>query len=690
MRPPVRPRVRRIVRARRRARSSGEASRKILTSASGKHHRADVAPFHHDAAARAHRALLRDRASSRTPRQTRDGGRRGVDLRRPDRRRRRPRRRRGRRRRRLECRARSPSAATAVFVGEVEPVLHAPSTPPRGTSRPCRRAGSRAARRRRARPCPCPRPDGPSMAMIEPVFRIGSRSSSSRACVAPLLLSSRCARTRTATLTFVAVALVLAPGGRRAPLRPRRRVRCARGWRAGLVGDVASGGGSRSPKPPSTIPWRDGTLRGRRYAPAAADRPAAAARARRPRLRHRRAAADRLRARARRRSAIPTVTAELTDLTHYRITAAHHRHDRGRGAVARRGSPSPSADGRIGIMGISFAGGLSIVAAGRPALRDRVAFVLSFGGHGDLPRTLHYLCDRHAAGRHAPAAARLRRGDHPARRRRSGRAGRPGGAAAGGDPVVPRRRRGSTWSTRPQAAAEFARARTLADALARAVAHADDLRQQSRRRAPRPDPRCRTWPRSAATPALSPDRGAAAARCRSTCCTALDDNVIPAIESALLARDAAGARRHGPLPGHAAGHPRGGRSRRVGVVGASRWSASGPRSSDGLTGRDAARRRAPLRRGVSRPSTGARRGAGRGRPTLAQRRDFFRRELAEIARPQALVGDRADRARAAAARPGGRSHSHILRTWRLRPSWITIDSSVSTRPLRRLDDLGAR
>ena len=49
-------------------------------------------------------------------------------------------------------------------------------------------------------------------------------------------------------------------------------------------------------------------------------------------------------------------------------------------------------DGRIGMMGISFAGGLSIVAAGRPSLRDKVAAVVSLGGHGDLPRTLRYLC----------------------------------------------------------------------------------------------------------------------------------------------------------------------------------------------------------------------------------------------------------------------------------------------------------
>ena len=49
-------------------------------------------------------------------------------------------------------------------------------------------------------------------------------------------------------------------------------------------------------------------------------------------------------------------------------------------------------DGRVGMMGISFAGGLSIVAAARPALRGQVAFAMALGGHADLPRTLTYLC----------------------------------------------------------------------------------------------------------------------------------------------------------------------------------------------------------------------------------------------------------------------------------------------------------
>jgi dienelactone hydrolase len=49
-------------------------------------------------------------------------------------------------------------------------------------------------------------------------------------------------------------------------------------------------------------------------------------------------------------------------------------------------------DHRVGMIGISFSGGLSIVAAGRSSLAGRVAYVMSFGGHDDLPRVLRYLC----------------------------------------------------------------------------------------------------------------------------------------------------------------------------------------------------------------------------------------------------------------------------------------------------------
>jgi dienelactone hydrolase len=87
----------------------------------------------------------------------------------------------------------------------------------------------------------------------------------------------------------------------------------------------------------------------------------------------------------------PVVTAGLDDLAHYSITVRTTDMIED-AAVWLSGLRHFAPDGRIGMMGISFAGGLSIVAAGRPSLRDRVAFVLSFGGHGDLLRTLRYLC----------------------------------------------------------------------------------------------------------------------------------------------------------------------------------------------------------------------------------------------------------------------------------------------------------
>ncbi len=88
----------------------------------------------------------------------------------------------------------------------------------------------------------------------------------------------------------------------------------------------------------------------------------------------------------------PVLTVELPDLKRYSITArtTDMIEDAARWLADRR--EHGVADGRVGLMGISFAGGLSIVAAARPAVKDRVAFVMSFGGHGDLPRTLRYLC----------------------------------------------------------------------------------------------------------------------------------------------------------------------------------------------------------------------------------------------------------------------------------------------------------
>ena len=53
--------------------------------------------------------------------------------------------------------------------------------------------------------------------------------------------------------------------------------------------------------------------------------------------------------------------------------------------------PDLAPDGRVGVVGVSFAGGLAIVAAGRPSVRDKLSYVVALGGHGDLPRVMRYV-----------------------------------------------------------------------------------------------------------------------------------------------------------------------------------------------------------------------------------------------------------------------------------------------------------
>lgn len=138
------------------------------------------------------------------------------------------------------------------------------------------------------------------------------------------------------------------------------------------------------------VPTRHGSVAGRIYAPDAAVGPAVlvvpgihAAGIDEPRLV---AFARTLVASGR-----PVVTVTPEDLVAFRIAPADT--DRIEDAVAWvADQPALAAAGRPGVVGISFAGGLAIVAVGRRAVRDRVAFVLSLGGHGDLQRVLRFLC----------------------------------------------------------------------------------------------------------------------------------------------------------------------------------------------------------------------------------------------------------------------------------------------------------
>ena len=83
---------------------------------------------------------------------------------------------------------------------------------------------------------------------------------------------------------------------------------------------------------------------------------------------------------------VTVVTPEIDDLTQYKLTprATDTIEDVARAMV--------DSEESVGLIGVSFSGGLSLVAAGRSSVRDRLAYVMSFGGHGNLPRVLNYLC----------------------------------------------------------------------------------------------------------------------------------------------------------------------------------------------------------------------------------------------------------------------------------------------------------
>jgi dienelactone hydrolase len=141
---------------------------------------------------------------------------------------------------------------------------------------------------------------------------------------------------------------------------------------------------------PADVPSRGGTLRGRTYRPEAGfERVVAlfpgvhAAGIDEPRLV---GFAEHLAERG-----LAVLTVELPDLKGYGVTprTTDQIEDAARWLSTQR---ELSPDGRVGMMGISFGGGLTLVAAGRPAIKDRVAFALSFGGHGDFARTLRFLC----------------------------------------------------------------------------------------------------------------------------------------------------------------------------------------------------------------------------------------------------------------------------------------------------------
>lgn len=93
------------------------------------------------------------------------------------------------------------------------------------------------------------------------------------------------------------------------------------------------------------------------------------------------------------------ITPELPELADYRIDARSI--DRiglvARTLAARVGHP-------VGVLGTSFAGGLSVMAAARDEYRDAIRFVFSLGGHEDVDRVSRYLATGNAEGPFAEPA----------------------------------------------------------------------------------------------------------------------------------------------------------------------------------------------------------------------------------------------------------------------------------------------
>ena len=81
----------------------------------------------------------------------------------------------------------------------------------------------------------------------------------------------------------------------------------------------------------------------------------------------------------------------LPDLQRFRLTPAATDVIEDAVAWLAAQPESVAPDGRVGVIAVSFTGGLSVSAAGRQRVRDKIAFVVSLGGHGDLRRVMRFL-----------------------------------------------------------------------------------------------------------------------------------------------------------------------------------------------------------------------------------------------------------------------------------------------------------
>ena len=236
---------------------------------------------------------------------------------------------------------------------------------------------------------------------------------------------------------------------------------------------------------------------------------------------------------------LTVMTIALPDLQAYRITP--DATDTIEDAVAwLAGQREYAPDGKVGVVGISFAGGLSIAAASRDSIKNKLAYVMSFGGHADLPRVMRYL----ATGKETavPGVAILPPHDYGVGVILHGLADR--GVVPAGQ-VGPLRKGIDTFLLGSQqtvltpelAEKTFARAKDFETTLpepARTYLHYVNERDTKKLGAvllPYLDQL------SADDPALSPERTAAVPTAPVYLLHGIEDTVIPAVESALLAEN---------------------------------------------------------------------------------------------------------------------------------------------------------
>jgi dienelactone hydrolase len=158
----------------------------------------------------------------------------------------------------------------------------------------------------------------------------------------------------------------------------------SRGWLSGAAAEVTSRD--------ITIPTRHGALAARVYTPSAADTDTPAF-VIFPGIHRGGVDEPRLAGFSRRfaSAGAVVVSVPLPDLREFRVTlkAVDEIED---AALWAAREPGIGRDGRIALAGVSFSGGLALVAAGRPSLADRLTMAVSFGGYGDLSRVMRFLC----------------------------------------------------------------------------------------------------------------------------------------------------------------------------------------------------------------------------------------------------------------------------------------------------------